>query len=324
MKTLKRIVLINWHYFTFETLELDTINFLTGKNGAGKTTVIDAIQLLMLGDTTGHFFNKSASDKSSRTLKGYLRCEIGDDDNGDMIYLRKGRFTSYVAGEFYDDVNNEFTTVGVAFDNFEDGSMDYKFFSYEGPFPENKFVENKLPLSIKELKVYLLDHYYKNQINFFETNSSYREFLKEKFGRISNSFFGLFKKAIPFSPISNIETFITEYVCDVNSTIDIGAMQENIRNYKKLESDSETLTSRVAALQEINDAYLSWKNQEDSILSQKYVFARSDLQIKNKKLSDAKDTLEEGKTDLGQYALLINKCEQEIKNHIADKEKLLQ
>ena len=324
MKILKRIVLISWHYFTFETLELDTINFLTGKNGAGKTTVIDAIQLLMLGDTTGHFFNKSASDKSSRTLKGYLRCEIGDDDNGDMIYLRKGRFTSYVAGEFYDDVNNEFTTVGVAFDNFEDGSMDYKFFSYEGPFPENKFVENKLPLSIKELKVYLLDHYYKNQINFFETNSSYREFLKEKFGRISNSFFGLFKKAIPFSPISNIETFITEYVCDVNSTIDIGAMQENIRNYKKLESDSETLSSRVAALQEINEAYLSWKNQEDSILSQKYVFARSDLQIKNKKLSDAKDTLEEGKNDLGQYALLINKCEQEIRNHITDKEKLLQ
>ena len=158
MKALKRIVLINWHYFTFETLELDTINFLTGKNGAGKTTVIDAIQLLMLGDTSGHFFNKSASDKSSRTLKGYLRCEIGDDDNGDMIYLRKGRFTSYVAGEFYDDVNNEYTTVGVVFDNYEDGSIDYKYFSYEGPFPENKFVESKLPLSMKDLKIYLLDH----------------------------------------------------------------------------------------------------------------------------------------------------------------------
>ena len=89
MKALKRIVLINWHYFTFETLELDTINFLTGKNGAGKTTVIDAIQLLMLGDTTGHFFNKSATDKSSRTLNGYLRCEIGDDDDGNPIYKRK-------------------------------------------------------------------------------------------------------------------------------------------------------------------------------------------------------------------------------------------
>ena len=106
MKLLKKIVLINWHYLRFETLELDKINFLTGKNGAGKTTIIDAIQLLMLGDTTGHFFNKSASDKSSRTLKGYLRCEIGDDDNGNMLYLRNGRFTSYVVGEFYDDVND--------------------------------------------------------------------------------------------------------------------------------------------------------------------------------------------------------------------------
>ena len=56
MKLLKKIVLINWHYFTFETLELDKINFLTGKNALVKQAVIDAIQLLMLGDTTGHFF----------------------------------------------------------------------------------------------------------------------------------------------------------------------------------------------------------------------------------------------------------------------------
>ena len=211
MKLLKKIVLINWHYLRFETLELDKINFLTGKNGAGKTTIIDAIQLLMLGDTTGHFFNKSASDKSSRTLKGYLRCEIGDDDNGNMLYLRNGRFTSYVVGEFYDDVNDEFNTVGVVFDNYEDGSIDYKYFSYDGPIPENKFVVNKLPLSIKELKVYLLETYYRSQISFFETNSSYREFIKEKFGHLSNSFFGLFKKAIPFTDLYIHKLYSPDY-----------------------------------------------------------------------------------------------------------------
>ena len=90
MKLLKKVQLVNWHYFTFETLDLGVINFLTGKNASGKTTIIDALQLIMLGDTTGHSFNKSASDKSSRTLNGYLRCEIGNDENGNISYLRKG------------------------------------------------------------------------------------------------------------------------------------------------------------------------------------------------------------------------------------------
>ena len=76
MILLKKIQLINWHYFEFEQLNFGVVNFLTGKNASGKTTLIDAIQLIMLGDTTGHF-NKSAHDKSSRTLNGYLRCELG-------------------------------------------------------------------------------------------------------------------------------------------------------------------------------------------------------------------------------------------------------
>ena len=97
MKTLKRLLLTNWHYFSHEVLDFNQINFLTGKNASGKTTIIDALQLLVLGDTTGHFFNKSASDKSSRSLKGYLRCEIGDQDDGSPLYLRNGRFSSYVA-----------------------------------------------------------------------------------------------------------------------------------------------------------------------------------------------------------------------------------
>ena len=37
-----------------------------------------------------------------------------------------------------------------------------------------------------------------------------------------------------------------------------------------------------------------------------------------------KEKLLEGKEDLGQYSLLIEKCEQEIRNNIAAKEKLLE
>ena len=72
MKRLEKMLLINWHYIRHELLEFKDINFLTGKNGAGKSTIIDALQLLLLGDTTGHFFNKAAN-KVQPHLKGYFR-----------------------------------------------------------------------------------------------------------------------------------------------------------------------------------------------------------------------------------------------------------
>ena len=38
MKKLKKILLINWLYFSKEIIEVGDVNFLTGKNGAGKST----------------------------------------------------------------------------------------------------------------------------------------------------------------------------------------------------------------------------------------------------------------------------------------------
>ena len=219
MKKLSRVLITNWHYFSHEVFSLSDINFLTGKNASGKTTLIDAMQVIILGDTSGHFFNKSAQDKGSRSLKGYLKCEIGDNDDGSIQYLRNGRFSSYVALEFFDDELNTSFTVGCVFDVFDDGSYDNHFFTIDEAIPENEFIVNNIPLSYKELRIFLLENYV--NVEFFETNTQYREFIKIKFGNLNNNFFSLFKKAIPFSPISNIEQFITEYVCHVKSSIDL-------------------------------------------------------------------------------------------------------
>mgnify|MGYP000054816675 CR=1 FL=1 len=40
MKKLKKILLINWLYFSKEIIEVGDVNFLTGKNGAGKSTFL--------------------------------------------------------------------------------------------------------------------------------------------------------------------------------------------------------------------------------------------------------------------------------------------
>ena len=102
MKLLTKVKIINWHYFWDETIEIKPIVFLTGVNGSGKSTLIDALQVVLLGDTSGRYFNKAAMEKSSRTLKGYLRGELGDTIEGGFKYLRNGRFTSYIALEYFD------------------------------------------------------------------------------------------------------------------------------------------------------------------------------------------------------------------------------
>lgn len=289
MKLLKKMLLINWHYFWQELIEFENINFLTGKNAAGKSTVIDAMQLLLLGDTNAHFFNKAANEKSARNLKGYLRGEIGDDGDIGFRYLRDGRFTSYIACEFHDHLKNKDFTLGVVFDCYEDGDFEHRFFVLDSAIPENLFVVNNVPMSYKELRSFVSRNYKRGRFDFPDTNRRYQDILKGKLGGVKNKYFSLFKKAVPFSPITDIETFITEYICDVRSPVDISLMQDNIRYYKRLEQDAEVMEQRISALDDISAKYESYREEKQRQEVQTYIIERA----KHQAALDALSTLRE-------------------------------
>ena len=48
MKLLKKLLLINWHYFSHQMIEFEQLNYMTGVNASGKSTIIDALQLVLL------------------------------------------------------------------------------------------------------------------------------------------------------------------------------------------------------------------------------------------------------------------------------------
>ena len=50
MINLTKIVLINWMYFQKATLPISGNAAIVGINGSGKSTIIDAIQMLLLGN----------------------------------------------------------------------------------------------------------------------------------------------------------------------------------------------------------------------------------------------------------------------------------
>ncbi len=314
MKLLTKIKLINWHYFWNETIDIKPIVFLTGLNGSGKSTLIDAFEVVLLGDTTGRSFNKAALEKSSRTLKGYLRGELGDTLEGGFKYLRNGRFTSYVALEFHDDLNDKDFVMGCVFDSFEDGSEEHHFFNLEEKMPENEFINNKIPMSYKELLNYFNKNYDKN-FKFFDSNKQYQEFLKKKMGGLKDKYFSLLKKSTSFSPITDITTFITEYVCDPQQNLDLSHLQENILQYRKLQVESENIKARIEKLENISKLFENYKTHQKDFLLNKYLIEKCDLFNSEAKLEAFKEEVKKAKDR-------INEIDVELKDFNDDLETL--
>jgi uncharacterized protein YPO0396 len=301
MKSLTKLRLINWHYFSNTTTDIKNITFLTGPNGTGKSTIIDALQIILLGTTRPDNFNKAANDKgrSGRSLLSYLRGQTGVDDNGNVINLRTGSFTSYIACEFYDDVEKRTFTLGVMFDVDSADAIDKHYFYLDSPFPENSFSNSDTetdkkkvrPMVYRELSTFVRNNYNVNHFRLFDSDNDYQLFTKEAFGNLPDKYFALFKKAVSFTPISDISTFITEYICDADVTVDIAPMQKNIEQYKILEIQAKELKAKVETLTAIQNSFDEVSRYQKSIELLKYVNARVTFDENKKKLDVLKDKL---------------------------------
>ena len=327
MIKLTRVRLINWHYFVNTTANIENITFLTGSNGTGKSTVIDALQIVLLGDTTGHNFNKAANERTGRTLRGYLRCETGEDSDGKVVALRNGRFTSYIACQFYDSVKETDFTLGIVFDCYADGKDERHFFWIDSAFPENNFTNKDLldsktprPLTYRELEEYLSSSFTRSQYRFFETNEQYRQFLKQVLGNLPDKYFTLFKKSVSFVPISDISQFITEFVCDVEHRVDIEPMRKNIEQYRILQLQSNRIKERIDQLKAIQAAYDQYTGLKKSTLALTYVAARADYDYARREVDNTNLTLKKLRESLTSISQQISQIDDQYKELSQERE----
>jgi len=333
MISLSKMRLINWHLFSNETVDIKNITFLTGANGTGKSTIIDAIQIILLGDTSGRSFNKAANDRTGRTLKGYLRCETGETKEGQIMCSRPGRFTSYIALELEDDKTDEKFSLGIVFDSFEDDTESHHFFYLSHGFPENNFTNSEAldkdtprPLTYKELQKVFSDNYKPSEYKFFDTNISYQQFIRVRLGDLPDKYFSLFKKAVSFSPITNISSFITEFVCDIDYNIDIGPMRTNIEQYKLLELEARKIQTKIDSLTKIQEAYKSFQEVKDGLRLADYVANRANYESYKEELDKYKNKYEENKDRIREiYEILrgndvqVSEMRDEKENYLAKK-----
>lgn len=113
-KIFTRMCLNNWGGINHKVLQFNEyVNLFSGKSGSGKSTVMDAIQVILYGSFSPTFLNKAADDaKNRRSVLSYLRGEQkdGSANRGDCD------FCSVIALEIEDTGSHTFTCIGIAFE----------------------------------------------------------------------------------------------------------------------------------------------------------------------------------------------------------------
>ena len=294
-KALSKICLNNWHYIDHKILTLsDGINFFTGHSGSGKSTVIDAMQIVLYADTDGRrFFNKAAADDSDRNLIEYLRGMVNISENNESQYLRNKNFSSTIVLEFEQSNTGDKQCVGVVFDvDTATNETSRLFFWHTGGLLENKYRTEKRCLTTMEIREYLQRTLSPQQFYCGPSNERFRRNLYDIYlgGLDMEKFPRLFKRAIPFRMNIKLEEFVKEYIC-MEQDIHIEDLQESVMQYGRMRNKIEETLAEIRCLKEIRTQYDAYDESQKALENCTYQIQRLEMLQSEAKIQENRDKI---------------------------------
>lgn len=280
-KILSKICLNNWHYIDQKILTFsEGINFFTGHSGSGKSTVIDAMQIVLYANTDGRgFFNKAAADDSDRSLIEYLRGMVNINEHNEFQYLRNQNFSSTIVLELEQSDTKEKQCIGVVFDvDTATNDISRLFFWHMGGLLNNNYRTTSRCLTTMEMREYLQRSFPAEQFYCGPSNERFRRQMYDIYlgGLDAEKFPRLFKRAIPFKMNIKLEDFVKEYIC-MEQDIHIEDLQESVMQYARMRSKIEETLNEIQKLQDIHGRYEAFQEKEKEVLLCTYQIDRLEM-----------------------------------------------
>ena len=326
-KALSKICLNNWHYIDHKILTLsDGINFFTGHSGSGKSTVIDAMQIVLYADTDGRrFFNKAAADDSDRNLIEYLRGMVNISENNESQYLRNRNFSSTIVLEFEQTNTGDRQCVGVVFDvDTATNEISRLFFWHQGGLLENKYRTEKRCLTTMEIREYLQRTMTPQQFYCGPSNERFRRQLYDIYlgGLDMEKFPRLFKRAIPFRMNIKLEEFVKEYIC-MEQDIHIEDLQESVMQYGRMRGKIEETLAEIRMLNEIHSQYEVYDESRKAAASCSYQIHRLEILQSEAKIQECKDKIAIREDEIKKQKSILKALEIDQKKLQAEYEEII-
>lgn len=263
-KIFTRMCLNNWGGVTHKVLEFNEyVNLFSGKSGSGKSTVMDAIQVILYGSFSSSFLNKAADDaKNRRSVLSYLRGEQKDGTAN-----REGRdFCSNIVLEIEDTGTHVVTCVGMAFEVRKNDSeiKKYVYFSHSGKMPEPGYLTGEgYPYTNQDIRKLVEsrsmsdDNRGRGDVNrIYTSKEAYLNTLYDVIlGYIDGNRFSVMEKsAIALKMTNGTGQFIRDYMFPKSTGDVIEKISDQLGSYRDIKEKIEDMKCRIDLLQEVKEA----------------------------------------------------------------------
>ncbi len=252
---LKTLQLLNWGVFnesvaTFEFNNASTI--LTGLNGSGKTTTVDAI-LTLLVPANLRYYNLSSDSirKRERDVENYILGSYGSyleqDGSGSAKCLRKkDEVLSLLDGIFFDENKESYVTLlQVRYFSSGDIKTTYIISDKELRLEELKSIDirpgARWTKDVEALGAYVTD-----------SSNAYTEKLISKFGLKSRIALKLFSQTVGMKVLGDVTSFIRQYMLEDKSPLkEYDNLKSNFSELKSIDNEIKKTEIEVRELEKV-------------------------------------------------------------------------